>query len=107
MKLAFENLKKAGCKTVYVDGSFVTDRHRPKDYDGCWDPTGVNFDDLDPAFQDFSRGTTAQKLKFRGELFTVTMNSPKGTMLEFFQNDRDGDPKGIVVINLGDFNDKE
>lgn len=107
MKGALSSLKKAGCETVYIDGSFVTNKNRPKDYDGCWDPTGVNFDSLDPVLKDFRPGRTAQKIKFFGELFISSKHSEKGTMLDFFQNDRDCDPKGIVAIDLGDFNDQE
>lgn len=105
MKSALSSLKKAGCKTVYLDGSFVTNKNNPKDYDGCWDPTGVDFDSLDPVLKDFSPGRTAQKMKFSGELFLSITNSPRGTMLEFLQHDRDNNAKGIVTINLGDFND--
>ena len=32
---AMVNLRDAGCKTVYVDGSFVTDKERPGDFDAC------------------------------------------------------------------------
>jgi len=105
MKSALCSLKKAGCKTVYLDGSFVTDKNNPKDYDGCWDPTGVNFDSLDPVLKDFSRSRTAQKIKFFGEMFFSISPSPKGTILDFFQHDKDDNVKGIVAINLGDFND--
>ena len=105
MKSALKNLKEAGCKTVYLDGSFVTDKNNPKDYDGCWDATGVDYDSLDPVLKDFRPSRTTQKMKFSGELFFSTMNSPRGTMLEFFQYDRDNNQKGIVAIKLGEFND--
>ena len=46
------DLRAAGCKRVYIDGSFITTKEHPGD---------------------------------------------------FFQRDRDGNPKGIIVIDLEDF----
>jgi hypothetical protein len=37
LKLALEELRAAGCKIAYVDGSFVTDENDPADFDACWD----------------------------------------------------------------------
>src|SRR5258708_6051261 len=58
-----EALRSAGCMRMYLDGSFVTAKERPNDYDGCWDPTRVNPKQLDPVLLDFSNGRAAQKLK--------------------------------------------
>jgi len=106
MRMALENLKKAGCKTVYIDGSFVTLKNRPKDYDGCWDPDGVNGNLLDPVLLDFSNGRAKQKAKYFGELFIAsrTNGSSGQTFLEFFQNDKEtGKKKGVVLIDLERF----
>lgn len=35
-------LRDAGCGVAYVDGSFVTAKLRPGDFDGCWEPDGVD-----------------------------------------------------------------
>jgi hypothetical protein len=95
-------LQRAGCRTVYIDGSFVTAKETPGDFDGCWDPKGVSLERLDPVFLDFSNQRAAQKAKYGGEMFTV--GSPAGpagrTFLEFFQQDREGNPKGIVAFDL-------
>ena len=37
---ALQALKAAGCRRVYVDGSFVTSKEGPGDFDGCWDHEG-------------------------------------------------------------------
>lgn len=34
---AIRLLKLARCRTVYVDGSFVTAKPAPGDFDACWD----------------------------------------------------------------------
>jgi hypothetical protein len=41
---ALNDLRDAGCKRVYLNGSFVTSKDEPGDFDACWDPTGVDFE---------------------------------------------------------------
>ena len=75
MKDALDNLRLAGCKKVYLDGSFTTLKHRPGDFDGCWEPEGVDFDQLDSVLIDFSNGRRAQKGKYYGEFFISSATS--------------------------------
>lgn len=105
---AINNLRRAGCRTVYIDGSFVTDKLHPRDYDGCWDETGVDMHLLDPVLLDFNYERTAQKLKYMGEFFPAHYPArPDGMPYkDFFQIDRMGVPKGIVEINPGELNDQ-
>ena len=95
-------LRIAGCRRMYLDGSFVTGKERPNDYDGCWDPAHVDPRQLDPVLLDFSNRRAAQKLKYRGEMFISTSTSGPGkTFLEFFQVEKlTGIPKGIVGLTL-------
>ena len=67
LRLALAALNRAGCSRVYIDGSFVTVKREPGDYDACWDIDGVNVEALDSVFLDFSKGRTAQKRKYFGE----------------------------------------
>jgi hypothetical protein len=69
-------LRKAGCRLVYLDGSFVTRKRNPADFDACWDVQNVDDAELDPVFWDFSRGRAAQKQRFLGELFPAQL--PEG-----------------------------
>jgi hypothetical protein len=80
---ACEELRKAGCRLVYLDGSDAR---------------------LDPVFWDFSRGRAAHKQRFLGELFPAQL--PEGAagraFVDFFQvNKMSGEPKGILAIRLG------
>ena len=97
-------LKKAGCAAMYLDGSYVTAKPHPKDFDGCWDPTGVEAKKLDPVLLDFSNGRAAQKRRFRGEMFISSqMNGLDGTFFDFLQTEKQtGQRKGIVGIRLFD-----
>jgi hypothetical protein len=103
LRAALEALRTAGCRRAYIDGSFVTAKQRPNDYDGCWDIEGVDPDRLDPVLLTFDRGRAAQKAKYQGELFPAQFREGDSgtTFLEFFQIDKEtGDPKGIIVIEL-------
>jgi hypothetical protein len=103
LKSALDSLSKAGCQTVYIDGSFVTKKENPNDFDACWDLTGVDPSLLDPILLLLNNKRVAQKAKYKGELFPAswTADGVGNAYLDFFQIDRDGNPKGIVAIDLG------
>ncbi len=106
LRAALENLKEAGCRTVYINGSFVTSKDTPGDYDACWDEADVDPETLHPALLTFDPERATQKAKFLGELFPATsVADVEGlSFLEFFQTDKEtGQPKGIIAIDLGDF----
>jgi Family of unknown function (DUF6932) len=103
LRAALDSLKAAGCKRAYIDGSLITNKAVPDDFDGCWDADGVVPERIDPVLLDFSGGQAAQKAKFLGELFIAEIKVFGGgkTFLEFFQQDKEtGDPKGIIGIDL-------
>lgn len=103
MREALAALAAAGCRAAYVDGSFVTTKQEPGDFDVCWDATGVRASLLDPVLLDFSEGRWAQKERFGGELFPADVPAePAGTrFLDYFQRDPEtGEPKGIVRVAL-------
>ena len=106
LKAALQNLKSAGCRTVYLDGSFATSKHRPNDYDACWEETGVDPMALDSVLLTFDPGRATQKAKYMGELFPASITAdPNGlSFYEFFQTDKHtGRPKGIIAIDLRGF----
>ena len=103
LRRALDSLKEAGCLTVYIDGSFVTSKEIPGDFDGCWDPSNVDPHKLDPVLIRPDRRRATQKAKYGGELFVATMRNgnPGPVMLDFFQGDKEsGKRKGIVAIDL-------
>ncbi len=103
---ATDILRAAGCQRVYLDGSFVTSKLVPNDFDALWDTNGVDVAlllQMEPCFGDFSNGRAAQKAKFHGEFFPADYPelSSGRIFLDFFQADRQtGEPKGIVAIDL-------
>lgn len=106
LRQALAALKAAGCRVVYLDGSFVTSKPEPGDFDACWGIDGVNVERLDPVFLQFSDSRVGQKRRFSGEFFPAEL--PEGatgkTYLEFFQVDKEtGSAKGILAINIRRF----
>jgi hypothetical protein len=106
---ALKQLSRAGCTLVYIDGSFVTAKEIPGDYDLCWSIERVSPEKLDPSLLDFSpEGRVVMKGKYLGDLFPAEI--PEGAsgkaFLDFFQIDKEtGDPKGIVALDIGGFDD--
>jgi hypothetical protein len=103
LKAALDALRAAGCRRAYVDGSFVTSKTQPADFDACWESTDVDPDLLDPVLLTFDDHRSAQKAKYGGELFAADWAAdPLGTtFLAFFQHERGTNrPKGIISIDL-------
>jgi hypothetical protein len=95
-------LAAAGCKLVYLDGSFVTSKTLPGDFDAGWDPVGMDLLKLDPVLLTFDNKRALQKATFGGEFFPSNeLANGVLTFLEYFQLDKDtGNPKGIIGIRL-------
>ena len=69
-----------------------------------WRGSGFDLELIDERLLTFDRGRATQKAAFLGELFIADARAdPQGTLfLDFFQTDREGQRKGIVVIELKD-----
>lgn len=104
LRMAMEQLKAGGCRTIYINGSFVTIKPDPGDFDACWDSEDVDYDYLRKNAPRLLNhlDRSAQKSKYKGEIFRS--DQPVGdyalTSIEFFQRDRQLNPKGIIAIDL-------
>lgn len=100
---ALQNLREASVKRVYVDGSFVTDKPFPKDVDGCWEAdSSIDLGKLDAVFLDFSDHRRQMKDRYGVDFFPASSveGNTRQVFLDFFQIDRDGRSKGVLVIDL-------
>lgn len=104
LERALTSFKQAGCKTMYIDGSFVTSKPEPGDIDACYDFTGMDPTKLDPVLLDFHNERAAQKAKYGCEFFIShlpAIKSPPIIFLDFFQVHKEtGKQKGIIGIKL-------
>ncbi len=105
LKLLIRNLEHANCTLIYLDGSFVTNKEHPGDYDLCWSVNGVDPEKLDKALLDFStEGRQKMSDKYRADIFPAEF--PEGAsgkrFLDFFQTDKNtGEAKGIIELAIG------
>jgi hypothetical protein len=105
LKTAMVQLRSAGCPTIYIDGSFVTHKLIPGDFDACWEESKVDINQLKsiaPELLKFDAKRATQKAVYGGEFFPagVPADSYGTSFLEFFQMGRDRNPKGIIAIDL-------
>jgi hypothetical protein len=102
LQAAVKILRDAGCLLIYVDGSFVTDKEFPNDYDACWDIHGVDPNKLDNLMIQFDAVSRSLfKMRYFGDLFPAQI--PEGVsgkaFVDFFQTDKSsGVAKGIVAL---------
>jgi hypothetical protein len=112
LRRVLRQLVQAGCVCFYLDGSFVTSKVIPGDYDGIWVCDGVELDKVPPLLRaidsngmplsDMQKWKAAMRRKYKGEVFPMdsTQVGP-GTFLSLFQKDKSTDePKGIIEIDL-------
>jgi len=100
-KRGLDNIFLSGCPQVFLDGSYVTEKPFPNDYEVCWDPRFVDPDKLDSVFFVLDNHRQAQKQIYMGEYFpSILVEGSTGKpFLEFFQKDKaTGNPKGIIRI---------
>ena len=95
-------LQKAGCQRILLDGSFVTAKSIPGDFDACWDPAGVDPKLIEPVLLDFADSRKRQKARFYGEFFPSTVYADgRQCFSDFFQIDKyTGNTKGIIRIRF-------
>ena len=111
LKLLIASLEKAHCPLIYIDGSFVTSKEIPGDYDLCWSLVNVVEEKLDLLLIDFSAaGRGKMEQKYRGDIFPAEL--PEGgsgkLFVDFFQTDKNtGEKKASWQLRLGKSYDKK
>ena len=78
LRAALENLRDAGCRTAYVNGSFVTAKDVPGDFDACWEEQGVARTRSTPCFSTSIEGVKHRRLSTSGSCFRWRMQEVAG-----------------------------
>jgi hypothetical protein len=96
------DLQMAGCRRAYLDGSFVTGKEVPGDFDLCWDEDNVDWAKLHPVLLATRPPRLAQQARYRGDILPNVVEAGSGMpFVDFFQNNKvTGGRKGIVAINV-------
>lgn len=99
-------MASCGVARVYLDGSFVTDKDRPNDVDGCYDLSeDVTVEDLRrlaPVFPPSPSNRAEAKRRFGVDFFpaAATELGSGQPFLRFFQTDREGRERGVLSVEL-------
>ena len=107
LRVALVALAAAGCRRAWLDGSFVGDVERrfgrpPGDVDVGWDLAGGDLRRLAalaPALHPLRGSREERRRRFGGDYVAVAAPLEIG-VLAGFQRDREGRPKGIVLLRL-------
>ena len=97
------HIQVAGCRTAWIDGSFVCEKAIPGDYDACWDVTGVDRSLIDPRLVGMTDlDFQATKAAYGGDIRPDLASPPASIQyyIKFFQRDRQNRSKGIIRLNL-------
>lgn len=103
---ALELMAACGVVRVYLDGSFVTDKDRPNDIDGCYDlvedVTAEDLRRLAPIFPPSPFNRAEAKRRFGLDFFpaAATELGSGQPFLRFFQTDREGRERGVLAVEL-------
>ena len=81
---ACRGLAAAGCGEAQLDGSFVTTKTMPGDYDAAWETKGVDPELLDPVLLDMKHPRAAMKAKYLGDLFPASASAAPGVLFRDF-----------------------
>jgi hypothetical protein len=98
-------LRTAGCPVIFIDGSFVTKKPDPGDIDCCWYRSETIQRNLGQRNPLLLEGTPTarerQKILYSCEVFPhdAVERDSRLSFLNYFQKDKRGKPKGIIVIS--------
>jgi hypothetical protein len=106
LKETLELMASCGVVRVYLDGSFVKDKDRPNDVDGCYDlaedVTAEDLESLAPIFPPSPSNRAEAKRRFGLDFFpsAATKLGSGQPFLRFFQTDREGHERGVLSVEL-------
>ena len=101
LRRALINFAKAGCSSVLLNGSFVTNKEKPGDYDVAWVEDGVDDNLLDLVFFDYENGCERMKEEYLGEFFPSRMRTADGRFhRDFFKRIEMEQQRGLLKLTL-------
>lgn len=103
--LLIDDLRSIGCKVIYIDGSYTTNKRLPKDIDVCWEIGNLDVNQIElklPILFDLDPPRNMQKDKYNCDVFPSIFEATQDRIyLDFFQINKETQAlKGIIQINL-------
>lgn len=91
-------LKTSNCLEAYLNGSYITNKKEPGDYDLCWEPTGIK---ATRDIRKLLKSPDTLKQKFLGDISPCIPQPPYHLdHVTSWQMDIEGNAKGIIKIIL-------
>ena len=109
LRAAVEAYWAAGIDEIYIDGSFCTEKPDQGDIDGYWvEPDEAIYDLIDPYWIDFELVLVPHLRKWKWKMWAdhgveffihpAMQASPELGFPEFFRQDRNGNPRGVIQV---------
>jgi hypothetical protein len=99
----FHIFHSCGCQAVYIiDGSFVSKKEYPEDIDLCFDLTGVDAENIEREFPQFFDVRQIGRIHRDLQCHIFHFDENYKRLFNLLSEDRDGNPKGFVKLNLKD-----
>jgi len=109
LRAAVEAFWAAGIDEIYVDGSFCTEKPDPADIDGYWiEPDADVYERIDPYWIDFELVWVPHVRRWKWRMWVdrgveffihpAMQATPDLGFSEFFRQDRDGHPRGVIRV---------
>jgi len=98
----FRIFHACGCQWVYIDGSFVSTKEYPGDIDLCFDITSVDAETLEKEFPAFFDPKAIGKIHRDLQCHIFTFSEEFMQFFDMLSEDREGNLKGFVKLNLKD-----
>ncbi len=95
-----EILRGCACPEIHLDGSFITAKEQPGDYDLCYESTGIT---PTQEFYEFLKNRETRKERYMGDIFARMPQPPYYfDHVQHWQTDsrEDDIAKGIIRIRL-------
>jgi len=106
LRRGLKNLRAAGVRYVYLDGSFVSAKAAPADVDGCLEAGDyVQVGLLDPVWLDFANSRATMRQKYGTDFFPhfwIEAGTGK-PFVDFFQTNRNGirsENMGLMILQF-------
>ena len=94
-------LRDGRCRRFILDGSFITTKEFPSDFDACCDYEGMS--PMDLVDLRLMSSKEVMKAEYLGEVYPLgelVQSDLRYTFRQFFQRDHDDVPKGVIALNL-------
>jgi Family of unknown function (DUF6932) len=98
----FRIFHSCGCEVVFIDGSFVSKKKYPEDIDLCFEISNIDAGKLEREFPEFFDLNEMGRIHRDLHCHIFTFDKKHTRLFDMLSEDREGNAKGFVKLNLKD-----